>query len=595
MLFTCFPTLQLLKTLVNIVLTFVSAEMSNLLPIAAAKVLKVPVIVFTSLQHFPIVPVVPSDAIIIGSCIHVAYNAAGFGGFYDVGTYVSSSIVLPKLMTDPVARRRDSRKRYREKMAMLKVNQPAKKRGKKPKTAGSQEENHEDGKTEAEADDSVASQHDSMDVSSADVTDQDKSLDASLQETEGDTSLDTSAVVNDIDEGVEAATNLLEMAYSEAGMNEETMEQSIAESAVTGEILPATDSETKEGLEESLQNPDLQDEHITTDPNETPEMVSQENLANAIDTTEVVSQENVASAAETSEVVSQESIAEGSTAEAITDPFVATETIAEDVINQAINGEDKESQVDAEGETVESVSAGNDASSAEPLTPKSKPSVPDSEMILSFQEGVNIQKQTFSCSCGRGSGKNLKRTQFCLTLEGGYLTRCACYRNASGCSHRCRCYLCCNPYGTAQAAKATKPARQVRRFRPRHKVQVIKSRFPSVTFTSPLLKSETQTSKWLEVDSMAFECLIATMSHAGLELTPENIAKEFSRLCTISQNDGGILGNTVQSKMLVDITQQLEVVQKNIRIFENLYKKQTELNWFQGMEVVFSTEVVVSS
>ena len=50
-----------------------------------------------------------------------------------------------------------------------------------------------------------------------------------------------------------------------------------------------------------------------------------------------------------------------------------------------------------------------------------------------------------------------------------------------------------------------------------------------------------------------------------------------------------------RSKGLAEVTQQLEVVQKNIRTFENLYKKQTELNWFQGMEVVFSTEVVVSS
>ena len=391
--------------------------MSNLLPIAAAKVLKVPVIVFTSLHHFPIVPVVPSDAIIIGSCIHVAYNAAGFGGFYDVGTYVSSSIVLPKLMTDPVARRRDSRKRYREKMALLKVNQPSKKRGKKPKTASSQEENHEVDKPEAEAHNSVASQHDSIDASSADVTDQDKSMDASVQETEGETSLDTSAVVNDIDEGVEAAANLLEMAYSEAGMNEETMEESISESAVTGEILSATDVETKEDLEACLQNPDPQDKQITTDANETTEMLSQENVANAIETTEVVSQGTVASAVEISEVVSQKSIAEGSTTEAIIEPDVPMETIAEDAINQAINGEDKESQEVDAGGTPEAVSAGNDASSAEPITPTSKPSVLDGEMVLSFQEGVNIQKQTFSCSCGRGSGKNLKRTQFCLTLD----------------------------------------------------------------------------------------------------------------------------------------------------------------------------------
>lgn len=132
--------------------------MSNLLPIAAAKVLKVPVIVFTSLQQFPIVPVVPSDAIIIGSCVHVAYNAAGFGGFYDVGTYVSNSIVLPKLMTDPLERRRDSRKRYREKMALMKINQPARKKGKKPKTPSSQNDNHKENETPADPNDSVASQ-----------------------------------------------------------------------------------------------------------------------------------------------------------------------------------------------------------------------------------------------------------------------------------------------------------------------------------------------------------------------------------------------------------------------------------------------------
>lgn len=533
--------------------------MSNLLPIAAAKVLKVPIIVFTSLQHFPIVPVVPSDAIIIGSCVHVAYNAAGFGGFYDVGTYVSSSIVLPKLMTDPVARRRDSRKRYRERMALQKVN-PPKKRGKKPKTANSQDENQKDGQTEAEADDSIASQQDdSLDTSSADVMEQDTSIDASVvEDAEEDTSLDTSAVVNDTDEGVEAAANLIEMAYSEAGVHEVAMEEAVTESA-------AAEPETNEEQEPGLQNPE--DGQTTVD------------------------------ASETTEVISQENPVEGGASEAGTED-VATKAIADDVINQSINGEDKGSQVaDAEGgATPEAGSAGNATTSAEPTTPKSKPWVLDhNELVVTIQEGVNVQKQTYSCSCGRGSGKNMKRTKFCLTLEGGYLTRCACYRNASGCSHRCRCYLCCNPYGTVQAAKASKPPRQVRRFRPRHKVQVIKSRFPSLTFASPLSKIDALSSKWLEVDSMAFECLIAAMSHAGVELTPQNIATEFDWLCLLSKDNGGIIGNTVQSKGLADITQQLEVVQKNIRTFENLYKKQTELNWFQGMEVVFQTEVIVSS
>ena len=519
--------------------------MSNLLPIAAAKVLRVPVIVFTSLQHFPIVPVVPSDAIIIGSCVHVAYNAAGFGGFYDVGTYVSSAVVLPKIMTDPLARRRDSRKRYREKIASQKVSQPPKKRGKKPKSASSQEENQKDAETE-DADDSVVSPQDEslLDSSSADVTEQDASLEVSVEE--GEASLDTSAVVDNTDEGVQAAANLIEMAYSEAGVNESTLEESIVEAPLKIAIVPGTE-------------PEVDEDHTTFQASETG-LISDEGAATAED--------------------------------------VETHTIAEGVINESINGEEKESEVavsEEVAETPEPVSAGHVRSHAEPFTPGRRPGLLDTESVVTFQEGVNVQKQAFSCSCGRGSGKNQKRTQFCLTLEGGYLTRCACYRNASGCSHRCRCYLCCNPYGTAQAARATKPARQVRRFRPRHKVQVIKSRLPGLTFATPSPKSEAQSSKWMEVDNLAFECLIAAMSHAGLELTPEKIAAEYDSLCIMSKDEGGILGNVLQSKALADVSQQLEVVQKNIRTFENLYKKQTELNWFQGMEVVFSTEVVVSS
>lgn len=546
----------------NIIFTSVLAEMSNLLPIAAAKVLKVPIIVFTSLQQFPIVPVVPSDAIIIGSCVHVAYNASGFGGFYDVGTYVSNSIVLPKLMTDPLERRRDSRKRYREKMALMKMGQPARKRGKKPKTPNSQEEDEKESETPADANDSVASQQsEDVDASAADGLEQHMSMNTSVEETEGETSLETSAIENATDEGVEAAANLIEMAYSETGVNEETMEEGIAESAIKVEILPAVESDANEDQAVELQNADPQENQNVMDDSET--------------TTEVISQEDPVKESE-SKVVTEDA------------STVAT----------TVNGDNEESQAaDAEEGTPEPDSAANAVSQAETiaLTPTTKLSGQGTEMVLTIQEGVNIQKQTYSCSCGRGSGKNVKRTQFCLTLEGGYLTRCACYRNASGCSHRCRCYLCCNPYGTAEAAKATKPPRQVRRFRPRHKVQVIKSRFPSLTFTSPLPKTDGQGSKWLEVDCMAFECLIAAMSHAGLELTTENIAAEFERLCTLSKDDGGILGNTIQSKTLVDITHQLEVVQKNIRTFENLYKKQTELNWFQGMEVVFSTEVVVTS
>lgn len=61
-----------------------------------------------------------SDVIIIGLCVYVVYNVVGFGGFYDVGTYVSNIVVFLKIMIDLLERRRDSRKRYREKMVLFK-------------------------------------------------------------------------------------------------------------------------------------------------------------------------------------------------------------------------------------------------------------------------------------------------------------------------------------------------------------------------------------------------------------------------------------------------------------------------------------------
>lgn len=522
---------------------YFKAEMSNLLPIAAAKVLRVPVVVFTSLQHFPIVPVVPSDAIIIGSCVHVAYNAAGFGGFYDVGTYVSNTVVLPKIMTDPLERRRDSRKRYREKMALLKgTYEPPSKRGTRSKATSTRE----DKQTSTEAKDveeSAVLQQDEqqgesvLESSSADITEQDMSLDVSVEDRKA--SLDTSVVSTDGDEGEEAAANLIEMAYSEAGMDESTLEESITDSPLKIAIVPGTEP----GIDETQ---------------------------SSLQTSEV-------------ELINPE--------DAVADDL-PTDAETEDVINESVDGEENNFQVannEGETETPESISV------VQPFSPDRKSGLLDTESVITFPEGLNTSKSAFSCSCGRGSGKNQKRTQFCLTLEGGYLTRCACYRNASGCSHRCRCYLCCNPYGTAEAAKATKPARQVRRFRPRHKVQVIKSRLSGAGFATVSGKADAETFKWVEVDNLAFECLIAVMSHTGLELTPEKIAAEYDCLCKLSKDEGGILGNILQAKVQDDVTQQLEGVQKNIRIFENLYKKQTELNWFQGMEVVFSTEVVVTS
>lgn len=118
--------------------------MFNFLLIVVVKVLKVLVIVFIFLQQFLVVLVVLLDVIIIGFCVYVVYNVVGFGGFYDVGIYVSNFIVLLKLMIDFLERRRDSRKRYREKMVLMKINQFVRKKGKKLKILSLQNDNQKE-------------------------------------------------------------------------------------------------------------------------------------------------------------------------------------------------------------------------------------------------------------------------------------------------------------------------------------------------------------------------------------------------------------------------------------------------------------------
>lgn len=58
--------------------------MANILPIAAVQAFKIPLVIFTSMDKFPVLPLVPADKLVTSKCLYMAYSAAGFGSYYPV-------------------------------------------------------------------------------------------------------------------------------------------------------------------------------------------------------------------------------------------------------------------------------------------------------------------------------------------------------------------------------------------------------------------------------------------------------------------------------------------------------------------------------
>lgn len=58
--------------------------MINLLPIAATRVLQIPLIIFTSMEHFPVVPIMLAEKPLTSKCLYMAYSVTGSGCYYAI-------------------------------------------------------------------------------------------------------------------------------------------------------------------------------------------------------------------------------------------------------------------------------------------------------------------------------------------------------------------------------------------------------------------------------------------------------------------------------------------------------------------------------
>ena len=177
------------------------------------------------------------------------------------------------------------------------------------------------------------------------------------------------------------------------------------------------------------------------------------------------------------------------------------------------------------------------------------------------------------CSCGRGSAKKDGR-KFCHQVPNGNKSRCKCYTKMAGCSNRCKCVNCGNPYGSSQAAKQTYTHLTASRYRPKQKLQEVKESSSSLDYL--MKQGFNPVTGWSEIESLTLDCLVNFASLRGLSIQPSKVHEYYSRLHEICKN----LGSPLQPKKAKQIDGKLQCITKVAKGFEALYKKQVELNWF---------------
>ena len=176
------------------------------------------------------------------------------------------------------------------------------------------------------------------------------------------------------------------------------------------------------------------------------------------------------------------------------------------------------------------------------------------------------------CLCGRGSAKKDGR-KFCCQIPNGNKSRCKCYSKIAGCSHRCKCVGCGNPYGSSQAAKQAYTHVTTSRYRPKKKLQEVREHLQSWLSD----ESRFNSSIWMVRDWKSYIRLSCELRiFEGLSIEPSRVYEYYSKLHDISKN----LGSPLQPKKAKQIDGKLPSIKKVAEGFEALYKKQVELNWF---------------
>ena len=204
------------------------------------------------------------------------------------------------------------------------------------------------------------------------------------------------------------------------------------------------------------------------------------------------------------------------------------------------------------------------------------PAVIDAEHIDSPQVGPSTSSTPLPavhCACGRGAAKKDGR-KFCQQAPNGNKSLCKCFTSSGGCTHRCKCVDCGNPYGTSGSAKQAYAHVTVPRYRPKQKLQELNNTSTSAEYLLKL--GLNPVTGWSEMESFTLDCLVNYSSMKGLSIEPTSMHKCYSELQALSVK----LGNFLQPKKLKQIQGKLQCINSVAEGFKALYRKQVELNWF---------------
>ena len=190
---------------------------------------------------------------------------------------------------------------------------------------------------------------------------------------------------------------------------------------------------------------------------------------------------------------------------------------------------------------------------------------------ITLSDGGKADVKNTTCSCGRGAAKKDPERKFCKQIVGGLPSRCQCYNQMNACGVRCHCVQCDNPYGTSTKAKNTYTLTRVRQ-PSRLKAQKTESDAKLL-----LNRNITPLLGWSHVESMMFDCLVDHMSAQDVDLNAQNCLEEYEKL-RIEAKQQGI--HCLSPKSVSQVQGKVVHVRNCATVFEALYKKQIEANWF---------------
>ena len=206
------------------------------------------------------------------------------------------------------------------------------------------------------------------------------------------------------------------------------------------------------------------------------------------------------------------------------------------------------------------------------VQPMTSEPVTNSNLAEPGPSGSSSDEKAKSCNCGRGRAKSEVDRKFCKQVVGGLPSRCVCYVNMKGCSIKCRCVYCDNPYGNSENAKACYTLTRAKR-----QPTKLKGQKDQTDAEFLLSKNVTPLLGWSNLENMMFDCLIDHMNSKDIHLDASNCLQQYDELCQIAKEEGV---TCLGPKNIKQVQGKLLHVFKCAAVYEAMFKKQIEANWF---------------